>query len=372
LPVLIAGPIAGVLLDRMNRKHIMIASDVARAAIALAFIFATRTGDVNLLYLLSGLLMFASPFFTSGRSAILPSIASKEELHTANALTQTTQWTTLTSGGMLAGFAVRQFGYEWAFVLNSASFLFSAWCIWRLRSANNSFTPQRAALTEADVMRPWRDYRQGLEYMKGIPLIFAIAMIHVGWATGGGAAQILFGLFGDIVFKLGSVGIGTIWGSAGLGLVIGGAIAHRLAPRLTFDSYKHAIAICYLVHGASYVLFSQMRQFWLALLFIAVSRAAIGVSSVLNMGQLLTHVENEFRGRVFASIETLTWSVMMISMMAAGVASEHYSPRTIGAAAGVLSSLTAVYWTWANMSGRLPEPATRELSEVEVHGEPAI
>ncbi len=49
--------------------------------------------------------MFASPFFTSGRASILPAITSREELHTANSLTQTTQWTTLTIGTLLAGVA---------------------------------------------------------------------------------------------------------------------------------------------------------------------------------------------------------------------------------------------------------------------------
>jgi dTMP kinase len=198
-------------------------------------------------------------------------------------------------------------------------------------------------------------------------------MINVGWATGGGAAQILFGLFGDIVFNLGSVGIGTIWGSAGLGLVVGGGLAHRYGQRLSFDIYKRTIGICYVLHGVSYVLFSQMQSFRAALVFIALSRAAIGVSSVLNTTQLLTHIKDEFRGRAFATIETLTWSVMMISMMVAGVASEHYSPRTIGAWAGVLSSLTAVYWMWANATGRLPQPAPQsDPLKVEIHGEPAI
>ena len=56
--------------------------------------------------------MFASPFFTSGRAAILPTIATKEELHTANSLTQTTQWTTLTIGAFLGGASVTQFGYR--------------------------------------------------------------------------------------------------------------------------------------------------------------------------------------------------------------------------------------------------------------------
>jgi len=92
------------------------------------------------------------------------------------------------------------------------------------------------------------------------------------------------------------------------------------------------------------------------------------------MWQLLRTVPDEFRGRVFSTNESLQWSVMMLSMCAAGVASEYWNPRIIGAVAGVLSSTTAVYWTWANVSGRLPEPARPgiEPEEIEIHGEPAI
>jgi hypothetical protein len=116
-----------------------------------------------------------------------------------------------------------------------------------------------------------------------------------------------------------------------------------------------------------------MRSFSWALAFIALSRAGVGITSVLNMWQLLRTVPDEFRGRVFSTNESVQWSVMMLSMMAAGIASEYWNPRTIGAIAGGLSSLTAVYWAWANWTGRLPEPARPgvEPDEVEVHGEPA-
>jgi hypothetical protein len=62
--------------------------------------------------------------------------------------------------------------------------------------------------------------------------------------------------------------------------------------------------ICYVIHGGAYVVFSQMRSFQMALLFLALSRAAIAVSSVFNLSQLLRHVSDEFRGRVFATMET--------------------------------------------------------------------
>ncbi len=81
-PAVMAGPLAGVILDRLNRKRIMIASDLIRAVVAIGFIFAIPSSDTWFLYLLSALLMFASPFFTSGRSSILFTIANKEELHT--------------------------------------------------------------------------------------------------------------------------------------------------------------------------------------------------------------------------------------------------------------------------------------------------
>ena len=221
-------------------------------------------------------------------------------------------------------------------------------------------------------MRPWHEYIDGIRYMRSTPLIMGIVLIAVGWATGGGAAQILFSLFGELVFHRGALGIGYLWGSAGIGLLLGGAFAHWLGKRIGFVGYKRAVVICYVLHGGAYVIFSQMKQFWAAMFFIGLSRGAVAISSVLNVSQLLRHVSNEFRGRVFATMETLTWAMMMISMAGAGVASQRYSPRVIGAVAGVLSSTTAIFWGWANWTGRLPEPAADGIDpdEVEVHGDP--
>jgi MFS family permease len=374
IPAVMAGPVAGVLLDRLDRKRVMIASDLIRAVVAIGFILAIPRSDTWLLYLLSALLMFASPFFTSGRSAILPTIASSEELHTANSLTQTTQWMTLTIGAFLGGTSVVQFGYKWAFAFNALSFVFSAACISRLRTERGNFRAERTALAEDKVVRPWHEYTEGLRYMRASPLIFGLALVGIGWASGGGAAQILFSLFGELVFNRGPAGIGYLWAAAGVGLLIGGAFAHWLGKRISFEAYKRTISICYVIHGGSYVIFSQMRSFQLALLFLAISRGAVAVSSVLNMSQLLRHVSNEFRGRVFATMESMQWSVMMLSMAGAGAASTNWSPRTIGVVSGLLSSSTAFFWLWANWTGRLPEPAREgvEPEEIEVHGDPVV
>jgi len=374
MPAVTIGPLAGVLLDRFDRKRIMIASDLTRAFVALGFIVALREKQVWLLYAFSALLMVASPFFTAGRSAILPTIANKEEIHTANSLTQTTQWTNLTIGTFL-GATVVGIGYEWAFTFNALSFLFSAWAIWNLQPPpGKQFRAEHRDLTEAEVIRPWHEYREGLRYMRSVPLIMAIALLAVGWATGGGAAQILFTLFGEVVFNRGAAGIGTIWGCAGIGLLVGGSFANWLGRKLSFEKYKLAVFLDYVVHGGAYVLFSRMQRFELALLFILVSRAAMAVNSILNYSYMLKTVPDQYRGRVFSTIETFTWAMMMLSMMGAGIASTHYSPRTIGTVAGLLSSTTAIFWGWANWTGRLPLPEAFgvEMDEVEIHGDPAV
>jgi MFS family permease len=366
LPAIMASPMAGVALDRFDRKRIMIASDLFRAVVALAFVLITTHQQRWLLYLLSGLLMFASPFFTSGRSAILPRITTPAQLHTANALTQTTAWLTLTIGTMLGGISTMQFGYEWAFILNAVSFLFSAWAIWKLHSPEGHFRPLRelAHAHAHSVRQWWNDYQTSIRYMRHTPLVAAIALTGIGWATGGGAAQILFTLFGEVVFRRGPAGIGLIWGFAGIGLVLGGLLAHRAGQKFDFRRYKHGVSISFFVHGAGYVLFAVMPSLALTLLFIAISRAAIGFNNVMNRTMLLTHVPDGLRGRVFSTVEMAQNSVMMLSLGVGGIATQHYDPRTIGVVAGILSGSTAFFWAWANWAGKLPEPETH-LTEPE-------
>jgi MFS family permease len=351
IPAMLAGPVAGVLLDRFDRKRIMIASDLVRAAVALAFVLAVHQPRPWLLYALSAALMFASPFFTSGRAAILPVIASAEELHAANSLTQTTQWATLTAGTLLAGYSASRLGYHWAFIINSFSFAFSAAAIWRI-AVPGGFHPRREA--RGSDVQPWREYREGLAYMRSVPLIMGIAMISVGWAMGGGAAQILFALFGEKVFHRGAAGIGSIWGFAGIGLLAG--------RRVGFNGYKRTITASYILHGAAYMVFSQAASYGGALAAMLLSRVGMAVTSVLNNLQLLRLTPDRFRGRVFATMESMRWSAMIVSMAAAGIASQYFGPRAIGLVAGALGLVTALAWGFCDWAGLLPDPGNEGVS----------
>ena len=151
--------------------------------------------------------MFASPFFTSGRAAILPAIASAEELHTANSLTQTTQMDhTRRSAPFSAASSVSQFGFQTRrFGSTRSRFCSPRFASRMLRLPSRQRVPGRPRdLSEDRVVRPWHEYARRTALHARIPLILGIGLVGVGWATGGGAAQILFSLFGELVFNRGA------------------------------------------------------------------------------------------------------------------------------------------------------------------------
>jgi len=372
IPAIVAGFVSGVVLDRFDRRRVMIASDLARFVFAMGFVLVLTHHQRWLLYFLSGALMFASPFFTSGRAAILPRIASPEQLHTANALTQTTSWLTLSIGTLLGGFSAMSFGYEWAFVVNAISFLFSAWAIWKLKAREGYFKADRILTTDHSPSAFWRDFRESIAYIRATPIVLAIVLSLIGWSSGGGAAQVLFTLYGEQVFNRGPAGIGIIWSAAGFGLVAGGILAHRLGPRLGFSGYKNAISIGYVVHGLAYVLFAIMPTIALASLFVGISRIAMGSNNVLNRTMLLTHVPDRLRGRVFATSEMVLNVAMTASLTIASIASTTVPIRTIGVIAGCLSASTAIFWFWADKAGKLREPALETVEAQDDYESPVV
>ncbi len=261
IPAVLAGPLAGILLDRFDRQRIMIASDLVRGVVALGFIVAIGYQQAWLLYLLSALLMLASPFFTSGRSAILPSIATEDELHTANSLTQTTGWLTLAVGAFFGGTTVAAFGYQLAFVFNSLSFFVSAFCISQLRSVRGHFRAENRSLNETKVARPWHEYREGLALHEQQP-----ADSGHRPDCGGLGQRRRCGAGAIYVVQRTGVQARRARARPALGHGRGRApdrrrtLATGWARRSASTNYKRTVFFCYLLHGGAYMVFSQMRQ----------------------------------------------------------------------------------------------------------------
>ena len=126
LPFALASPLAGLLADRFDRKRLMIAADLARAAVVLGFLVVDREAELPLLFGLIALQMMIGAVFVPARSAALPNITSSRELLTANALSAATWSVLLAVGAAVGGFATEGFGTGTVFVLDSLSYLVSA------------------------------------------------------------------------------------------------------------------------------------------------------------------------------------------------------------------------------------------------------
>src|SRR5262249_30316361 len=126
LPFLLVAPIAGVLADRRSRKKLLIYTDLIRAALALVFIVAGKTGAVWLIIATSASMSSLTMFFEAAKNAAIPNLVSGRELLTANVLMFSTRFLQYTLGSALGGVTAVQFGYDVAFVTNAASFVASA------------------------------------------------------------------------------------------------------------------------------------------------------------------------------------------------------------------------------------------------------
>lgn len=114
------------------------------------------------------------------------------------------------------------------------------------------------------------------------------------------------------------------------------------------------------------MVFSQAASYGGALAAMMLSRVGMAVTSVLNNLQLLRLTPDRFRGRVFATMESLRWSAMIVSMAAAGIASQYFGPRMIGLVAGALGLVTALAWGFCDAAGLLPDPGNEPIAPPEI------
>src|ERR1700719_1389069 len=133
LPQTLIAPGAGMINDRIRRKKVMIFADLARAAIVLAMLLVRSRGTLWLLFVLLFFETLCWGLFEPGRSAVIPNITTPEEVPAANALSSTTWSINFAIGAAAGGLAMVTLGREAVCVLNSLSFLGSAWLIRRMR-----------------------------------------------------------------------------------------------------------------------------------------------------------------------------------------------------------------------------------------------
>ncbi len=398
LPLFVFGPVAGIVVDRRDRRRVMVGADAARALLALGFLFAHWLHSPPLIYIVAAALFSVSAFFNAAKRATIPNLVSDPDaLLAANSLSASTTAATIAIGSALGGLVATFFGRDLVFVVNAATFLVSAEMIrrisWRRQtsprlamSGQRSVNALRAVLNEerrglemeasparavavamytdapanndrtqpppnSMLRRAWTDFRDGLSYVRQERVLAALFVVAAGWGLGNGAARALYSVFGarlgegaaaGLVAHPKDFGISVLFVAMGVGGVLGAPLARRF--NAAGNDLGARMGRSLFLDGCGLALFSLMPNLWGACLVLIAREMNFAIWWTAQQTLIMRRTDDRFAGRVFASYETLTTLMMVSSIYAAGAAADAYGIRWVAAAGGAVIASSGALW----------------------------
>jgi MFS family permease len=345
LPVAVVGPIAGVVVDRVDRRRLMIITDLVRGGLVLVLLLIRRPDQVWIAYVVMAITVGAQGFFEPARTATIPNITSAEELMPANALSSATWSAMLALGASIGGIVTAVAGRNVAFAVNGLSFFASAFFIAKTRYDSKPVAVPRpaglAALTGVS------DFVEGFKYVRRHRHVAALMLVKAGWGLAGGVLLLLT-IFGQRVFPVGigaAGGIGILYGARGIGAGLG-PIALRWILGQDPQRLRRAIGPAFFMVGIFYIALAGAPTLWMAALCVLLAHFGGAILWVFSTVLLQLEVPDRFRGRVFAAELALVTLMSSASSYWTGYQLDHagWSPRRLAFALGLMFCLPGVLW----------------------------
>ena len=310
VPTLVFGLIAGVVVDRYDRKKIMIAADILRAAVVVTIPFLI-TASIVWLYVLVIVSSSITQFFSPANESVLPEIASEEELGAANAIMAIAQFGSTAIGFAAAGFLASTNSIEAVFFVDAGTFLFSALMISLVRV-------DRLEETEhAGIGSVIRDIGFGARFIAKTPILRSLNLVRVPVLLCFGLQNVLLLPFALRALHATEFEYGLQEGLTSVGFVIGSLAMARLADRLREGQW---LVLSYTAMGLMSLLYSFQSAVLVAVSLMAITGAMNAPSFVA--GRLINqrNTPREMRGRVFSTSYVLRDVVYLSGMALAGLA----------------------------------------------------
>lgn len=359
LPQTFAGPTAGVVNDRLKRKHVMIAADLVRFVIVLAMLLVRSRSKVWLVYPLLLAETTMAAFFEPARNAVIPNIADRNEVLAANTLSSATWSVNLMVGAAAGGVVAVFLGRNAAFILNALSFLASAILI----SGMQFDEPHAQASTPlrlADLV-DFSPVLEGIRYIRShrtlLPAVFAKAgelMIGPSW--------VIFTVLGTHEFAVhrpgmdaaagAMLGMSILLGGRGLGALVGPLIAARWAGQ-NDRRLRLGILLGYLTIATGYTILGVSRTIWMAAACATVAHAGGSTVWVFSTTLLQIHTDDRFRGRVFsADLGLGSFTFATTAYLCGRLLDSGISARAMSSVTGVAMLAPAAVLSWALYAAR--------------------
>ena len=353
----VASPLAGVLADRYNRKHILIVTDLLRAAVVLCFLLIRKPNHVWLLFALTAVQVGISGVFFPVRVAILPEVATRRLLGAANALTSATWSTLLAIGAAAGGLFAGAFGIPAAFVLDAATYVVSAVLLVRMpyaaakRRSGADGAPVRIA---AAVRAGAAEYAEGLRYLWRQQRVLALALqkgFLLFFFSGFQVASVAIAGTAFAVGQAGGTALGLLFAAGGIGSGVSPVVARWLI-RDRDRAMRLAMLAGYVLMIGALALAAPLASFAMVLIGSALRGVGGGLVWVFSTQLLLEMLPEELRGRVISAEYAALTLLGAAGSAGVGAALEWAS---ISAALWAMSALVVaptVHWAAVGVRGR--------------------
>jgi MFS family permease len=325
LPMIAIGLLFGPLLDRLSRRGLLVAADLARFGVFCALPFATSAAQIVALAAAAG---FATGFFRPAVYAGLPNLVGDADLPRANSLLQTIENVTTTAGPLVGGILVSTSSPDTAYWFNAATFVLSALLLLRIPGR---LLQARAAPSQGHL----RDLRAGFALVRRArPLLTVLVVWNVAMLANAGV-NVAEVVLAKVSFDAGDFGFGLLVAAAGLGLAGGSLAAGPLLERRpTREVYGGSLALM----AIGTALAAVSPNVWVAAVCVVVSGAGNGSTVVCNALLVQRGAPDELRGRAFTVLMSSTAVSLGAGMIAAGVVTNALGARWVwGIAAAILA-----------------------------------
>ena len=314
VPSLIVGLLAGVYVDRHDRKRIMIATCLIQAATVglIAVVIGIQAIALIGLYVLLLTNAGIKQFFDPAHDSLIPEIASDEELAAANSFLSIASFGSTAVGFAGAGLLAGSVGLKWAFLLDASSFLFAAACI-SLMGRYPMPTPDEDASVAVIVS----NLKSGMATLFGTPIIRSLFIVGAFMFFAFGLWNVLLLPFALQVLGATEFQYGIQEGLTSVGFVVGSFFMARFSSRLPEPVW---IIIAMIGMGVSGILYALSTSIGVAIVLVMISGFFNSPSAVARSVLLQRNTPREMRGRVFSSFAVMRDIVFLAGMAAAGLA----------------------------------------------------
>ena len=354
LPTLVFGTLAGVYVDRLDRKKVILVSDLLRGLIVLCFLFARSPDLVPVIYAIAFAQASVGTLDNPARSAFLPAVVGTEKLLAANSVSQTSRIIFNLLGTGAAGvLAATGDTLAPAFITDAATFFVSFFLISRVRTSGEP------AGRKKDGSKIWAEMRSGFAIMVSSRPLRAVLISLSVTMLGLGAVNVLFVPFLIEDLAVSEVFLGAVEASQVAGLVISGTLVAVLATRLR---PSNLVSLGLVGVGVFVGAISGAGAIWhvmVMLLFVGLSVGPVQAGAN-TLSQTL--IDDSMRGRVGGALNTLISGANIASMGLAGVAAAAVGVRNVFLGSGflVLSSGVLAFWLFRERRSQPYDPMVAE------------